>query len=103
MFADQQDTKVSRIFSERLWQNGLIVLAASLLAACAQLGTRPGDVDIARLIAQADRATADTDRDVGRRPAEVLDFLGLKPGMQVIDLIASSGYYSEVMAARSAP
>ena len=46
----------------------------------------------------ADRPEADTARDAGRKPADVVDFLGIRPGMQGIDLVAAGGYYTEVLA-----
>ena len=36
--------------------------------------------------------------DAGRKPAEVLAFEMLKPGMKTLDLITGSGYYAEIMA-----
>ncbi len=35
--------------------------------------------------------------DEGRKPAEVLDFLGLKPGMTAADLLTGEGYWAEIM------
>ncbi len=40
------------------------------------------------------RSDEDKARDSSRKPAEVLAFLGLKPGDTVLDLIASGGWYS---------
>jgi predicted methyltransferase len=36
--------------------------------------------------------------DEGRKPAEVLSFLGLQRGMAAADLITGSGYWAEIMA-----
>lgn len=44
------------------------------------------------------RAEADKARDAGRKPAEVLDFLGIEEGMTVVDLVAAAGYYTEVLS-----
>ena len=44
------------------------------------------------------RPTEDKARDGGRKPAEVMTFLGVEPGMTVIDVIAASGYYTEVLS-----
>jgi predicted methyltransferase len=44
------------------------------------------------------RSAEDRARDAGRKPAEVLAFLGVQPGMQVIDVIAAGGWYSEVLS-----
>lgn len=35
--------------------------------------------------------------DAGRRPIQVLDFLDVKPGETVLDLMAGGGYYSELL------
>lgn len=49
------------------------------------------------------RPEADKARDAGRKPAEVLNFLGVEPGMTVIDLIAAAGYYTEVLSKAVGP
>lgn len=36
--------------------------------------------------------------DAGRHPAEILDFMGLKPRMAALDLLTGTGYYAEIMA-----
>lgn len=55
-------------------------------------------VDIGAVLAAASRAEEDVARDAGRKPAEVLEFLGVEPGMDVIDLMAAGGWYSEVLS-----
>ena len=49
------------------------------------------------------RPTEDKARDGGRKPAEVMTFLGVEPGMTVIDVIAASGYYTEVLSRTVGP
>lgn len=44
------------------------------------------------------RPETDSARDAGRKPFEVVEVLGIKPGMKVIDIIAAGGYYTEVLA-----
>lgn len=44
------------------------------------------------------RPEADKARDAGRKPAQVLDFLGIEEGMTVVDLVAAAGYYTEVLS-----
>lgn len=41
--------------------------------------------------------------DEGRKPAQVLEFLGLKTGAHAADIMAGSGYYSEIMARAVGP
>ncbi len=61
----------------------------------------PGDVevvDLRALLASESRAEADRARDAGRKPADVIEFLGIEPGMRVMDVIAAGGYYTEVLS-----
>ncbi len=41
--------------------------------------------------------------DEGRKPAEVLSFFGLEPGMQVIDMFGANKYWAEIMAPAVGP
>jgi len=50
------------------------------------------------VVAAADRSEADRALDAGRRPAELLTFLGVAPGMRVADLAAGGGYTTELLA-----
>lgn len=54
-------------------------------------------------LSATDRAEADRNRDAGRKPAEVVSFLGITPGTTVVDLIAASGYYTEVLSIAVGP
>lgn len=55
------------------------------------------------LLANNSRAAEDRERDAVRKPAEVIDVLGIEPGMRVIDLIAAGGYYTEVLSLAVGP
>ena len=44
------------------------------------------------------RPQADRNRDAGRKPAEVLEFFGIAPGMRVLDMFSGGGYYAEILA-----
>jgi predicted methyltransferase len=50
------------------------------------------------VVAAADRSEADRLLDAGRKPAELLTFLGVAPGMKVADLAAGGGYTTELLA-----
>ena len=54
--------------------------------------------DLETLLANASRAAEDRARDAGRKPAEVIAYLGIAAGMSVIDIIAAGGYYTEVLS-----
>jgi predicted methyltransferase len=48
-------------------------------------------------VAHPGRSTADLKRDSIDHPADILRLAGIKPGMQVADILASDGYYSELV------
>lgn len=50
------------------------------------------------MLSAGSRPDADKARDAGRKPAEVLHFLGIMSGQTVIDVMASGGYYTEVLS-----
>jgi predicted methyltransferase len=49
-------------------------------------------------VRHAGRSDADIKRDKIDRPADVLRFSGIKPGMTVADFMAAEGYYSELIS-----
>ena len=49
-------------------------------------------------IAASDRSDDDRRLDAGRKPGEMLAFLGIKPGDQVGEIFAGGGYTSELIA-----
>ncbi len=48
-------------------------------------------------IAAPDRPASDRVDDWRRQPQAVLEFIGARPGMQVLDVFAGSGYYEELL------
>lgn len=59
--------------------------------------------DIAAAVAAPGRDAEAVVLDAGRHPVEILTFEGLKPGMVAADIMAGSGYYSEIMARVAGP
>lgn len=49
-------------------------------------------------VAHPDRPETDKQRDDKRKPAQVLEFLGVSPGMKVIEVMAGGGYYTELLS-----
>ena len=54
-------------------------------------------------LASAERASEDKARDAARQPKEVLEFVGISEDMTVLDVAASTGWYTEVLAAAVGP
>lgn len=58
---------------------------------------------VTQALAAADRSDADKALDSARKPAQVLDFLGLEPGMTVLDVMSGGGWYTEVLSRAVGP
>jgi len=54
-------------------------------------------------VASTDRSADNVKLDESRKPDEVLQFLGLKPGMHAIDLFGANRYWSEIVAPAVGP
>lgn len=78
----------------------------SVFAAAALMCGQAFAIDEARLTAalnSPDRSDADKALDAARQPVEVLSFLGLEEGMTVLDIMASGGWYTEVLSRAVGP
>ncbi len=53
---------------------------------------------IKAIVDAKDRTDDDKKLDAGRHPAEMLAFLGIKPGMKVAELVAGGGYTTDLLA-----
>lgn len=62
-----------------------------------------GAEQIAAVLANPDRRPADRTNDVRRKPAQMLAFIGVRPGMTALDLSAGGGYTSELLARSAGP
>ncbi len=49
------------------------------------------------------RSEEDRARDAGRKPIELVAFIGIEPGMNVLDVMAASGWYTEVLSIAVGP
>ncbi len=58
---------------------------------------------IAEIIASPDRSAADRTNDIRRKPAQMLEFLAIKPGMTALDVSAAGGYTTELLARAVGP
>lgn len=88
------------------------ILALSMLTACGQKAAEEVTTEPAAAaepaepatsvyedaVANASRPAADRDSDAGRKPAEILEFMGIEPGMTVLDMFSGGGWYAEVIA-----
>ena len=76
----------------RLFATLLLVLLATIASADADRAA------IEKAVNAPDRTAEDRERDASEKPAEVLTFFGLHPGMHVADVMSGGGYYSELLS-----
>jgi len=78
----------------------LNVLAAALALSVGstQIAAAPKPPTIASAVAAPGRTADNVKLDSGRKPAQLLQFLGLKSGMQVLDLFGANAYWAEIEA-----
>lgn len=83
------------------WIAPAAAAAALLLGAAPAMAAPPAHVTAA--VADAGRPEADKARDSARKPAEVLEFAGVKPGQVVGELMPGGGYYTRILAKAVGP
>jgi predicted methyltransferase len=92
-------------------RTALLVSAALLVAACGEKSavtsvapqTEPAPTTLRDRLTHESRSAEDQARDAGRKPADVIEFLGIEPGMSVLDMMAASGWYTEVLSIAVGP
>lgn len=89
------------VYRRTLLVGALVSLAISAQsAAFAEAGNAP---DYAAIVAAPDRTDADRQADQRRQPAKMLAFTGVRTGMKVLDMEASAGYSTELLARAVGP
>jgi predicted methyltransferase len=78
-------------------KNSILTLFAAALVILAPPALAAEDA-IQKALASPERTDADRERDLRDKPAELLAFAGVKPGMTVADLFSGGGYYAELLA-----
>jgi len=76
------------------------------LAACASMSaiqSRVAGIDYQAIVAASDRSDADRKTDLRRKPVQMLEFTGVRPGMKMLDMGAGGGYSTELLARAVGP
>jgi predicted methyltransferase len=82
----------------------VILVTSGLVIASGIAGAEAWTTDeLAAALNGPDRPDADKARDAGRKPADVVVFGGIEPGMVVLDVMASGGWYTEVLSIATGP
>ena len=90
-----------------------LITAFSLLAGCSETSkqSEPAENEPAMeqtvvdtrsayevAVSRPARSEKDVERDEKRKPAEVLAFFGIEPGMRILDMFSGGGYYAEILS-----
>src|SRR3569623_379818 len=75
----------------------LTSLVVGLLFSVGHAGAA-ADAGVAAAVADPIRPDADKEQDENRKPAEVLSFAEVKPGMRIADFIPGGGYYTRLFS-----
>ena len=83
------------------------LLPALALGLCLLAGAVAAQVlspqQIKDIVASPDRSAADRTHDLRRKPEQMLEFIGMRPGMTALDLSAAGGYTTELLARAIGP
>ena len=81
---------------------GLMLAALLVTTAPTVAWAEPADI-AASIAATTSRTEANTKLDEGRKPAELLAFLGLEKGVRVLDMFGANQYWAEIIAPAVGP
>jgi predicted methyltransferase len=80
-----------------------IAVALLVLSSPLAVSAAPPAANISAGVASPSRTPDNVKLDESRKPAEVLEFLGLQNGMSVIDLFGANKYWAEIIAPAVGP
>jgi predicted methyltransferase len=87
-----------------VYRRTTLIGAMAAIAMLAVSGARAQQTpDYEAIVASPDRADGDRQADPRRQPAKMLAFTGVKTGMKVLDMEASAGYSTELLARAIGP
>lgn len=93
----------------KILSTALLVNAAILFAGCGEVEQTEADAPVeavaeaVTMLTMDARSADDRARDAGRKPIEVMAAMGIEPGMNVLELGASGGWYTEVLSIALGP
>ena len=87
-------------FLKNKLKNLIILFIVLPLISCSIDSQNDFDIDkiIDNAIQNSNRTKKNSSRDYQHKPAEILKFAELNPGMTVLDLVSNGGYYAEMLA-----
>ena len=81
----------------------LLLAAAAVFALSTGMASAAPSAAVVAAVADKGRPAADTARDANRKPAEMMEFAGVKPGDKVADFIPGGGYFTRIFSKAVGP
>jgi predicted methyltransferase len=81
----------------------LWMAAGAALLLCVSAAQAAPPANVAAALSAPDRTDADKARDAARKPAEMLEFSGVKSGDKVGELVPGGGYFTRLLSAAVGP
>jgi predicted methyltransferase len=82
---------------ERVMSCSGLMFSLFFLSPCGNSGGHDVSEAVAAAVSNPQRPSVDLTSDANRKPAQVLSFFDIKPGMTVLDLFSGGGYYTELL------
>jgi predicted methyltransferase len=92
---------MSRISKATAWTAAVLMIGTALGPLAKAQDSQQARMHAALMAPE--RSQEDKMRDDARKPVQVIQFLGIKTGMTVLDVIAAGGWYTEVLSAAVGP
>lgn len=74
-----------------------VLFSLFLMSPCGEDGSGEVNKAVAAAVSNSQRPAEDIAMDARRKPAQVLSFFDIEPGMTVLDLFSGGGYYTELL------
>ena len=84
-------------------KSNLLLVAAAAIALTTGMAQAAPSAAVTAAVADKGRPEADTKRDADRKPAEMMEFAGVKPGSKVADFIPGGGYFPRIFSKTVGP
>lgn len=81
----------------------IAAVAALLVASCATMSDVDRRAAAEKVVASPIRTDQDRKTDTARKPVDFLTFIGVEPGMRVLDVSAGGGYTTQLLALAVGP
>ena len=81
----------------------LLLMAAAAIALSTGMAHAAPSAAIVAAVADKGRPEADSKRDADRKPAEMMEFAGVKAGSKVADFIPGGGYFTRIFSKTVGP